>query len=52
MYSRAYNLDPQLANTVTKQISKYENALKHADDDEKNLLIFMIMLIKKIRIFN
>lgn len=38
MYSRAYNLDPQLANTVTKQISKYENALKHADDDEKEFI--------------
>ena len=38
MYSRAYNLDPQLANTVTKQISKYENALKHTDDDEKEFI--------------
>ena len=38
MYSRAYNLDPQLANIVTKQISKYENALKHADDDEKEFI--------------
>ena len=35
MYSRAYNLDPQLANEVTKQIDKYELAVKHADDDDK-----------------
>ena len=35
MYSRAYNLDPQIANDVTKQISQYENAMKHAEDDEK-----------------
>ena len=34
MYSRVYNLDPQLANEVTKQIDKYENALKHMDEDE------------------
>ena len=38
MYSRAYNLDPQLANEVTKQIDKYENAMKHADDDEKEFI--------------
>lgn len=34
MYARANKLDPQLANEVTKQINKYENALKHKDDDE------------------
>ena len=34
MYARANKLDPQLANEVTKQIDKYENALKHKDDDE------------------
>lgn len=38
MYSRAYELDPQIANEVTKQISKYELDLKHADDDEKDLI--------------
>lgn len=38
MYSRAYNLDPQLANEVTKQIDKYEEAIKHAEDDEKDLI--------------
>jgi len=38
MYARAYNLDPQLANDVTKQISQYEDALKYAEDDEKDLI--------------
>lgn len=38
MYSRAYNLDPKLANEVTKQIDKYEQAIKHAEDDEKDLI--------------
>jgi hypothetical protein len=38
MYSRAYNLEPQLANEVTKQIDKYELAIKHAEDDEKDLI--------------
>ena len=38
MYSRAYELDPQLANEVTKQIDKYELDLKHADEDEKDLI--------------
>ena len=38
MYARAYDLDPQLANDVTKQISKYELALKHAEEDEKDLI--------------
>lgn len=34
MFARANNLDPQLANEVTKQIDKYEKAIKHMDDDE------------------
>ena len=38
MYARAYNIDPQLANEVTKQIDKYENAMKHADDEEKEYI--------------
>ena len=38
MYARAYNLNPQIANEVTKQITKYENALKHAEEDEKDLI--------------
>lgn len=39
MYARAYNLDPTLANEVTKQITKYENDLKYIEDeDEKDLI--------------
>ena len=38
MYSRAYELDPQIANEVTKQIDKYELTLKHAEEDEKDLI--------------
>lgn len=38
MYSRAYNLDPQLATEVTKQIDKYENAMKYAEDEEKEFI--------------
>jgi DNA polymerase III alpha subunit len=35
MYSRANNIDPQIANEVSKQIEKYEKALLYADEDEK-----------------
>lgn len=35
MYSRANNIEPQLANEVTKQIDKYENVMKYAEDEEK-----------------
>ena len=38
MYSRAYDLDPQIANEVSKQITKYEKALKYAEDDEKDII--------------
>jgi len=39
MYARAYNLDPTLANEVTKQITKYEKDLKYIEDeDEKDLM--------------
>lgn len=36
MYARAHNLDPQVANEVTKGIANYEQALKHAEDDDKD----------------
>lgn len=39
MYSRAYNVEPTLANEVTKQINKYELAIKHAEDDDERELI-------------
>lgn len=36
LYARAQNLDFDLANTISQQIEKYDNALKYADDDEKD----------------
>lgn len=35
MYARAKEIDFDLANIVSEQIEKYENALKHAEEDEK-----------------
>lgn len=35
MYSRAYKVEPETANEVSKQIDKYELAVKHADDGEQ-----------------
>lgn len=35
MYSRAYKVEPETANDVSKQIDKYELAIKHADDGEQ-----------------
>lgn len=34
MYSRAYNVEPDIANDVSKQIDRYEMAKKHAEEDE------------------
>lgn len=31
MYARAYNVDPETANEISKQIDRYEAAVKHAD---------------------
>lgn len=36
LYARANNLDFNIANEISKQIEKYEEALKYADDDEKD----------------
>jgi DNA polymerase III alpha subunit len=36
MYARAKEIDFELANIVSEQIEKYETALKHADEDEKD----------------
>lgn len=36
LYARSQNMDFDLANTISGQIEKYENALKYADDDEKD----------------
>ena len=35
MYARAYNVEPDTANEVSKQIDRYETAKKHAEDGEK-----------------
>jgi hypothetical protein len=34
MYSRANEVEPSVANEITKQINKYENAIKHMSEDE------------------
>lgn len=34
MYAKAKNVEFELANEVSEQIEKYENALKHAQEDE------------------
>ena len=34
MYARAKNIDFEIANVISEQISKYEDVLKHADVDE------------------
>lgn len=31
MYARTYNVDPETANEISKQIDRYEAAVKHAD---------------------
>ena len=36
LYSRAANLDFEIANAISKQIEKYDEAVKYADDDEKD----------------
>lgn len=36
LYARANNLDFEIANAISKQIEKYDDAVKYADDDEKD----------------
>lgn len=36
LYARATNLDYEIANEISKQLDKYEEAVKYADDDEKD----------------
>lgn len=38
LYAKSQNLDFQISNTITSQISEYEAALKHADDDLKDTI--------------
>lgn len=39
MYARAAGLDPQLANTITTQIDRYEKAVQYAEEDDKELIV-------------
>lgn len=36
LYARATSLDYEIANEISKQLDKYEEAVKYADDDEKD----------------
>lgn len=36
LYARSQNMDFDLANTISDQIGKYDDALKYADDDERD----------------
>lgn len=36
LYARAANLDYTIANEISKEIDKYEEAVKYADDDDKD----------------
>lgn len=47
MYSRAYNIEPTIANDISKQIDKYELAMKHAEDDEERELISIFDYVNK-----
>lgn len=38
MYARAKNLDISIANKISNQISRYDEALKYADDDERDTI--------------
>lgn len=42
MYSRAYNIEPETANEVSKQIDRYETAKKHAEEGESVDIHFYI----------
>lgn len=37
MYARAFNVEPDTANEVSKQIDRYETAVKHADGAEVDI---------------
>lgn len=38
MYARAKDMDFSLANTISEQITQYEEAVKYAEDEEKDLI--------------
>lgn len=35
LYAKSQNMDSDLANKISKQIGKYDDAIKHAEDDEE-----------------
>lgn len=41
MYARSQSVDFQVANDVSEQIERYENALKHASEDDKDSIDIM-----------
>ena len=38
LYARAKNMDFTLANTISEQISQYDEAVKHASDDDRDAI--------------
>lgn len=38
MYSRAMNMEAELANNISKQIGDYEETYKNADDEDKDMI--------------
>ena len=38
LYAKAKGMDFSLANTISEQISKYDEAIKYADDDERDTI--------------
>lgn len=51
MYARAKELDFDVANEISKQIDKYESDLKHAEEDEKDLINIYDYVEKKYHIY-
>jgi DNA polymerase III alpha subunit len=49
MYARSQNVNAELANEVSKQIDKYELAVKHASEDEKDDIDPMDYIDEKYR---
>ena len=49
MYARSQNVAFQVANDISDQIAKYENALKHANEDEKDDIDVLDYIEKQYR---
>lgn len=39
MYAKAKNVDFSISNAISQSLTEYEDALKYADDDEKDLIL-------------